>query len=559
MRYIELFAGCGGLSLGLKSLGSEMLLANELSPMASETFAYNLLNERLREKSEGSLSKQMILKTKWLKSRHSVVELAARLRENPQQDLDPVDLKCDLAPGGENLKGSLIVGSVVDLNRWLIDSRNKKALGLLQNGFGTGNVDLVSGGPPCQSFSMAGMRQFSNARNNLPWEFAKFVALVKPKFVLLENVSGILHPFMVDGIKRFAWFEVAQAFAKIGQKGSVEAGGISAGYVPLCLHVNARLVGVAQNRPRFIMLAFRRDVYMTLRLALGERDLALLESSENFFNKVRAGLPVSIDDLRVHDPEKNEDIFEGTFLTPLCAGTETSVKAAIDDLRSPRVKKSPYVESINRLLGNATEKIENHEFRSHGIDVQRRFRIYQVLSKVSTNTAIEARRIMKTPGERLSEDAWQELRDFDFYVEENRPFRQIKSKIKMQEFLAEHRTSKHSQKALKEKEPAPAALSIPDDTCHYHQEKCSLRALTVREMARIQSFPDSFTFCSKITTGGAQRKFEVPQYTQVGNAVPPLLGRALGEVLVNLLKLTEGRGPETVADQCPDAASPLVT
>lgn len=58
-----------------------------------------------------------------------------------------------------------------------------------------------------------------------------------------------------------------------------------------------------------------------------------------------------------------------------------------------------------------------------------------------------------------------------------------------------------------------------------------MRTLTVREMARIQSFPDSFEFRSKITTGGKMRRFEVPQYTQVGNAVPPLLGRKLGQIV----------------------------
>ncbi|MDD1610085.1 MAG: DNA cytosine methyltransferase, partial [Methylococcaceae bacterium] len=69
--------------------------------------------------------------------------------------------------------------------------------------------------------------------------------------------------------------------------------------------------------------------------------------------------------------------------------------------------------------------------------------------------------------------------------------------------------------------------------CHYHHDE--LRTLTVREMARIQSFPDNFEFRSKITTGGQMRAFEVPQYTQVGNAVPPLLGRALGLAIANLL------------------------
>ena len=53
------------------------------------------------------------------------------------------------------------------------------------------------------------------------------------------------------------------------------------------------------------------------------------------------------------------------------------------------------------------------------------------------------------------------------------------------------------------------------------------RTFTVRELARLQSFDDSFEFLGKRTTGGAKRKTEVPQYSQVGNAVPPLLAKAI--------------------------------
>jgi len=62
-----------------------------------------------------------------------------------------------------------------------------------------------------------------------------------------------------------------------------------------------------------------------------------------------------------------------------------------------------------------------------------------------------------------------------------------------------------------------------------------LRTLTAREMARIQSFPDNFIFRSKMTTGGLNRRFEVPIFTQIGNAVPVLLGKALGESIKTLL------------------------
>lgn len=79
----------------------------------------------------------------------------------------------------------------------------------------------------------------------------------------------------------------------------------------------------------------------------------------------------------------------------------------------------------------------------------------------------------------------------------------------------------------------PTITSIPDELVHYEEP----RILTVREHARIQSFPDWYQFKGKYTSGGKRRKLEVPRYTQVGNAVPPLfaeqIGLALKEVLSN--------------------------
>ena len=54
-------------------------------------------------------------------------------------------------------------------------------------------------------------------------------------------------------------------------------------------------------------------------------------------------------------------------------------------------------------------------------------------------------------------------------------------------------------------------------------------------MARCQSFDDSFEFLGKRTTGGALRRTEIPQYTQVGNAVPPLLAKAIVSEIMNVL------------------------
>ena len=84
---------------------------------------------------------------------------------------------------------------------------------------------------------------------------------------------------------------------------------------------------------------------------------------------------------------------------------------------------------------------------------------------------------------------------------------------------------------LKANEQAPTVTSHPDDMIHY----CEPRILTVRECARLQSFPDWFEFQNKYTTGGKLRKKEVPRYTQVGNAIPPLFGEQAGLVLKKLI------------------------
>jgi len=92
-------------------------------------------------------------------------------------------------------------------------------------------------------------------------------------------------------------------------------------------------------------------------------------------------------------------------------------------------------------------------------------------------------------------------------------------------------SNKRNYNVLKPDVQSPTVMTIPDDYIHYNTP----RALTVREMARLQSFDDSFVFQGKRSTGGNNRKSEVPQYTLVGNAVPPLLARALAvEILKNI-------------------------
>lgn len=102
--------------------------------------------------------------------------------------------------------------------------------------------------------------------------------------------------------------------------------------------------------------------------------------------------------------------------------------------------------------------------------------------------------------------------------------------------------------------PSPTITSLPDDLLHYAEP----RTLTVRENARLQSFPDWFSFKGKYTTGGDLRRNQVPRFTQVANAVPPLLAEQLGIGLMRLLG-TDGVEASTRArggnDQRPPASS----
>jgi DNA (cytosine-5)-methyltransferase 1 len=92
-------------------------------------------------------------------------------------------------------------------------------------------------------------------------------------------------------------------------------------------------------------------------------------------------------------------------------------------------------------------------------------------------------------------------------------------------------SDKRSYTVLKPESQSSTIMTIADDYIHYAKP----RSLTVREMARLQSFDDSFVFQGKRSTGGNKRKFEVPQFTLVGNAVPPLMARAIAlEILKNI-------------------------
>lgn len=99
------------------------------------------------------------------------------------------------------------------------------------------------------------------------------------------------------------------------------------------------------------------------------------------------------------------------------------------------------------------------------------------------------------------------------------------------ELRAAHNLKKTAIRVMDPLAPAPTITSMPEDLLHYTEP----RTLSVRENARLQSFPDWFVFKGKYTTGGHRRVKEVPRFTQVANAVPPLVAEQIGLCLRSYL------------------------
>jgi DNA (cytosine-5)-methyltransferase 1 len=109
----------------------------------------------------------------------------------------------------------------------------------------------------------------------------------------------------------------------------------------------------------------------------------------------------------------------------------------------------------------------------------------------------------------------------------------LDEKLTSSEFRYRFKLKKSSTKILEANKPTPTITTLPDDYIHY----CEPRIMTVREYARIQSFPDTYHFKGKYTTGGIRRIQEVPRYSQIGNAIPPLFGEQAGLVIYQMISM----------------------
>ena len=461
-NYVDLFAGCGGLSLGIERSGGKLQLAVEKSDMASYTFYANFIDEAIDDVS-------------WREYVNSSIE--------------------------NQVSNRVAVSALRDV----LD--NDGAMRRLA----ASEVDVVVGGPPCQGFSLAGRRNPSDVRNKLPWEYLEFVARIAPKVVVIENVVGMSHKFANDEEAPFV--QLQQALRET-----------SPGYEVQGVAVNAVHYGAPQNRPRLMIIGLRKDIAEEREIKSSGGLWRSKFRDELDLDKVPALAPIPTV-TRNDSPTVADAIGDLQDILPSPQG-----KAAANVRRATRSKSDWGLPRSTRA--SVPGAIPNQEPRQHRPSTVQRFRVYQwlrenniqsrVLAELGSDNSIKsevARNAIKSgrypalapDGTELAEDSGSMLR-----------------------LAKELATRKHSQKALAWNKPAQTVVTLPDDYVHPSEP----RIFTVRELARFQGFPDDFEFRGRATTGAHRRKFEVPQYSQVGNAVSPFLSRAVGDLISSIVDLS---------------------
>ncbi len=465
MKYIDLFAGCGGLSLGLASAGFELELAVEKSPMAAETYYHNFIRS-IQDSDD------------W----DNFLSLSAEKQFAQKLMVSDIQQVISNPAIMDKLKGS--------------------------------EIDLVAGGPPCQGFSVAGRRDPHDERNKLPWLFLKFVQAVRPKAVIMENVVGIRKMFTKHGIET----PVKQLIQAIHE--------IPPGYAVQPLELDAAHFGIPQNRPRVMLVAVRMDVarkagistapmfwkssFAQEKVASKSPLLAPVPALQNFRTVRDALWDIGNRGYTINQEHKKYGTAQGEFAYLM----------------------RNYTTGLNLPFENRdNSKLPNHRLRNHEEKIVKRFRLIQYLDKQEVPSKI----ITLASKDTISPEEITSLLEKATYPAVS-PDKEVLAHTpeELATLILELKTKKHSQRCLSWSSPSPTVLSLPDDFVH----PAKPRTMTIREMARLQSFPDTFVFRSKETTGGNRRKFEVPQYTQVGNAVPPLLAKAIGEKIAEILFTT---------------------
>lgn len=404
--FIDLFAGCGGLSEGFVQAGFSPVAHVEMNNEACDTLRTRSCFHFLRSQKKDDIY------TDYLKGD---ISRSALFEKVPSSIIDSV------------------------INAEISDSSTKNIFQRIHKLAGKKQIDLIIGGPPCQAYSLLGRhnkKMEDDPRTLLYLQYGKFLEEFKPNGFVFENVPGLL------SAKKGGHFKNLQEYFK------------SLGYMVHYKMLTASDYGVLQVRHRLIIVGWKDD------LSLGYPNFTP-RTTEAVVNDILSDLP------------------------KLKAGESKSV--------------AKYESPTNQYLIESGIRSKNESFVTQNIT-----------RPVNSNDAKIYAFAIKMWNEKHSR-----LKYTDLPIE-------LRSQKNEESFLDRFKVVDGQGKSH-----TVVAHLYKDGHYYIHPDIKYCRSISVREAARLQSFPDNFYF-----EGSRSAIFK-----QIGNAVPPLMAKSIAESIKEMLCL----------------------
>lgn len=454
---IDLFSGPGGLCTGFKWAGILPLIAVEWTDTTVETY------------SKSHNAEVMHLAEYAIENGNNEEYLAQFMREST---------KSLVIHGDINLVDDHMIKDLL-LHRYGIDSENE-------------TVDVVSGGAPCESFSIAGTRTLGDERDDLFDNIVRISRTVNTKAILFENVKGMFSKPSADGVKGAIFQHICDTFDDQTAVPAYRLVSRDQGEILL----RACDYGVPQLRERLFLVSVRSD---------------LVENGVQFTYPIPTHGPgtempyVTVGDALSDLPavESNQEITQYDF--PANYNNENQHRF-VEIMRGINP-----VDGINSIAPTHTQAYYNeHALSSHKGPGHIR-RKQALLSVIPANSSMR--------------DEYKRLEEENRLDEQIPGFEEFTYKQVFPNTIYGSRNRR-----LRATDPSYTVTShCLDELLHPTQN----RAITPREAARLQSFPDWYQFAGPyVQFHGAH---EQDRYEQIGDAIPPLLAFALAKQIVECL------------------------
>jgi DNA (cytosine-5)-methyltransferase 1 len=461
-RVLDLFAGCGGLSLGCQLGGARIIGGVESDPVAVRSYALNFHH-----------------------SSPAHVELHGTPRDITRTA--PLELVAQLAPGVRPAQA----------------------------------VDIIVGGPPCQAFARVGRAKLReimehpeaflrDARAQLYTHYLEFVEALAPVAILVENVPDVLN---YGGINIFEL--ISSALSHLGYE---------------CRYgmLNAVHYGVPQMRERAFLLAISRVAGITPTLPSATHRWVLPRGYHGTRDVALRSLTLFEESHYIAAPQpkgalRNAVTAEQAVcdLPPITAHLNGGMKKAPRRFETGIALSTPPPNEFVRLM----RSWPGFESDGHVYDHVIRFlpRDYKLFARMRPGDqypeAYKAALEMRDEAvARAGREAGATIRPG------SREYRALTA-----EYVPPYDPGKFPNKWRKMEADAPARTLMAhigkDTYSHIHYDSAQARTISVREAARLQSFPDGFRFAGTMN----------PAFRQIGNAVPPLLAHAVFSHLTALV------------------------